>query len=208
MQKLLDVYTAYARGDITLEEAAIAFDMAPKALKISMTKQGPKFPMMLSVLDQISVNGLTRDEAAAALGVTVRSVNHLASRWRVRRPIPDDTINRATSQVKWAVQKKFAVDFIAGRINLDMAAEAADVHPRQMRRIIARLLDKHLGMVYKDLAKLTLQQLQQIAKTIVEQEAMTAEAMRIADEIAAGRRTRASEALRAVVNRRLENPPT
>lgn len=204
MQSLLDIYTAYQRGDIDLEEAAIAFGMGTRALKISMTKQGVKFALMLSVLDKIAVNAISRDDAAAALNINVRSLNYLAERWKVRRPIAEDTLTRATSQVKWMVHKKFAIDFIAGRTNLEAAAGAAQIHPRQMRRVVARLLDKHLGMVYKDLGKLSLTQAQRVAKTIVEQEAITAEAMRIADEIAAGRRSRAEEALRLVVSRRME----
>lgn len=94
--KLLDAYVAMQNGELTEAEVASALGITERALKIRISRHGLKLPLVLSVLDQFHENKISRDDAAA-MGVTVRTVNALALSWNALRPLSNDTITRATS---------------------------------------------------------------------------------------------------------------
>lgn len=183
---------------------AKALEIEERALKIRMARHGLRLPMVLGVLDQIREGKLSRTGAAATLQVTVRTVNALMTSWNASRPIAKDTLSRATSQVKWEVRKKFAVDFIRGNLNLDQAAKAADVSTRQMRRWVSELIHKHHGLVYKDLAEIAPSRLRALADEVLEAEHLEDLARRTAEAISDGQTTEAEEALRRLSEARVQ----
>lgn len=184
--KLLDMYVALTAREITLAQAAAALGLTEKSLKIRIAKHGHRLPLVLSVLDKINENQITRDGAAEALEISVRTVNALMENWKVARPLADHAITSATAQVKWEVRKKFALDFIRGNLNLDQASEAAGVSTRQMRRWVSELISKHFGMVYKDLAELDSLKLRRVADAIRDAENLEEAARHTADQVARG----------------------
>jgi hypothetical protein len=194
--KLLDVYVALNSGDITREEAAVALNLTPKNLAIRITKHGHRLPLVLSILDKIHDDEITREEAATELGVTVRTVNVLMANWSIQRPLANRPITNATAKVKWEVRKKFAIDFIRGTLNLEQASKAAGVGDRQMRRWVSELIQKHFGMVYKDLAELDISKLQRLAKAIEEAEHLEAATIHNADQISMGLKNERQEGIR------------
>lgn len=200
--KLLDAYVAMQNGELTEAEVASALGISERALKIRISRHGLKLPLVLSVLDQFHENKISRDDAAA-MGVTVRTVNALALSWNALRPLSNDTITRATSQVKWEVRKKFALDFIRGTMNIDAAAEAAGVSSRQMRRWVANLIKKHYGIVYKDLAEIAPRRLAEMAKHIEEEEALEEATKAIADKVSEGAVSEREEAKRRLAAKRV-----
>lgn len=149
--QLLQVYSLLVSGEVTHEEAAHALNLTSKDLKFRMTKYGSRLPMVLEVLDKIRSDQMLRPQAAETLGVSVRQVNHLMNTWQVHRPLKEYLVDRAAAKLKWEVRKKFAIDYIAGRLDLDKAAEAAGCSDRQMRRWVSELLIKHFDMPFKDL---------------------------------------------------------
>jgi hypothetical protein len=197
--KLIETYRAYMAGGITIEQAATALGVTPLSLKIRLTKHGDNIEKVLQALDDIAEDKITRQQATQALGIDVRSINHLMKSWNVTRPIKAYALVRATSLLKWEVRKKFSTDFIAGRITIEQAALLAGVSERQIRRWASELLQQHLGMVYKDLKALDHVKLQRIAKHIVEAEDLTEEARRTADEVSVGKKTLDGEAYGRVV---------
>lgn len=199
--KLLELYTALNNREITLEQAAAALGVTEKGLKIRMSKHGLRLP---SILDQVQDNTITRDQAAEALQVGVRTVNALMVSWSVMRPVAPRTLQKATSAVKWEVRKRFACDFIAGRLNLAKASEAAGIDERQMRRWVSQLLGKHFGMVYKDLAHTTPQRLREISQEILDKERIEEEALRASERVSEGDMTEKEVGARRVVSRRIE----
>lgn len=201
--KLLDAYVAMQNGELTEAEVASALGITERALKIRISRHGLKLPLVLSILDQFHENKISRDQAAAAMGVTVRTVNALALSWNALRPLSNDTITRATSQVKWEVRKKFALDFIRGTMNIDAAAEAAGVSSRQMRRWVANLIKKHYGIVYKDLAEIAPRRLAEMAKHIEEEEALEEATKAIADKVSEGLVSEREEAKRRLAAKRV-----
>ncbi|MEY2688984.1 MAG: hypothetical protein RL375_3182 [Pseudomonadota bacterium] len=184
--KLLDVYTALQSNEITLEQAATALGTEVKNLKIRMTKHGHRLPLVLSVLDKIADDQITRDEAAKTLDVDVRVINKLMNTWKVYRPLPEYAVKLAVSAVKWELRKKFACDFIAGRLSLEQASESAGVSTRQMRRWVSGMLDKHFGMVYKDLGELDIGKLRRISEHIAREEALEDARQKVAEQVAMG----------------------
>jgi transposase len=107
------------------------------------------------VLDKIQDGKITRNEASVALGITNRQVNHLMQTWRVQRPIANYFFEHVAAQIKWEIRKKYAIEFVAGTCTVEEAAENAQVSARQMRRWVSELLQKHFGMVWKDLRTLS-----------------------------------------------------
>ncbi len=153
---LLDVYNLMTTNEITEDEAARVLNMSTKSLRSSMTRHGHKFPLVLSIMDKIRSNQVTRTEAAAALGIDVRTVNRLQETWKVVRPVSHERkIMTTMSQIKWDMRKKYAIDFISGGIDFETAAEGANCDTRTMRRWVEKLLMKHLEMPYKDLLTLS-----------------------------------------------------
>lgn len=201
---LLDIYASMQRGDITLEEAATAFGFTTTDMRLRMAKWGHRLPLLLATLDKIKNHNLPRDEAAQVLGVTPRQVNHLMVNWRVDRPIPDYLINNAASQVKWEIRKKFAIEYIAGTCTLEEASENAQVSDRQMRRWVADLLQKHFGMVFKDLREVTPTRRYRLANEIETAEGLELAKQAALRSVVVGEKQIRDEALDRVVSKRVK----
>lgn len=199
---LLDVYSLLSKQEITVAEAAKAFGFTERDMKFRLTHYGARLPLLLSVLDRIKEDTISRGEAADVLSVTPREVNQLMHNWHIKRPLKAYLIERSTSKVKWEIRKKFAVDFIAGYGTLADAAEGANVSVRQMRRWVSDLLDKHYKMVFKDLKELTLKRRRRLAAEIEEAEGLELAKQQVLQAIADGKRSLGEEALERVMARK------
>lgn len=199
---LFDVYKALKKGEISHEQAAEALGLTPESLKMRMDRHGTKFPKMLKTLDKIGNDTITRSEAAEILEVTERTVNHLMRSYRIARPLKEYLLRRTGAKVKWEIRKKFAIDLIAGSSTLEEAADSAQVHPRQMRRWVIHLLDKHYAMTWKELTKLTLPKRARLADEIETAEGLELAKQNVINDIAKGNRQIREEALARVLAKR------
>lgn len=199
---LFDIYKALKEGEISHEQAAEAFGFTPESLTLRMTRHGSKFPRVLKTLDKIANDAITRSEGAEYLQITVRTMNHLMQTYRVVRPLKEYVVRRVGAKVKWEVRKKFAVDLIAGSTTLDEAAESAQVHPRQMRRWVIHLLDKHYGMTWKELTALNLRKRARLADEIETAEGLELAKQQVINDIARGNRQIREEAVARVMAKR------
>lgn len=200
--KLLDIYTALEHREIDQEQAARLLNLTMKQLKFRLTRWGHRLPLLLSVLDKIKEDRITRDEAAQALQVTGREINQLMRSWNVDRPIKEYVVNRAKAEVKWEIRKRFALDFISGHMELMEAAEGAGVSDRQMRRWVSELLNKHFQMPWGDLRELDSAKRARLAEEIEKAENLELERQQTLNSIAKGKKTLESEALDRVISRK------
>lgn len=186
---LTSIYDDLVNGRITHDQAAAAFGTDPTILRMRMGKHKTpdKLRQTLQILDSIAEGSITRQEAAEKLRILPRSVNLAMQTWGVVRPISEYRVASASAKVKFEIHFRIACDFIAGRISLDRAAADAKVSDRQMRRIVITLLDKHTDLAYKDLKHLTLTQLQEVSKKIMEAEEIDEVKARTLDKVVAGR---------------------
>jgi hypothetical protein len=145
--ELVEIYSAIEAGEVTLSEAAKLFGMGERTLKFRLTRWGHRLPLLLSVLDKIRKNQISRDEAAEALGVSTREINALCVTWNVSRPVAKHRVMRAAAGIKRELRKKYAIDYIAGTSTVEDAAAGAQCSERQLRRWVSELLQKHHGMV-------------------------------------------------------------
>jgi hypothetical protein len=205
---LLSIYAALTSGEINVEQAAAAYGMTPKVLKMSMTKHGDRFALVMDTLDKIIAGQATRTEAVKTLGITPRSVNALMNTWGAQRPLSVSAVERSAPKVKFAVHKKFAIDFIAGKMSVEQAAEAAGISERQMRRDVAALLKKHFAMMYRDLAKLSLYQLRRLSAEIEDKERMDEATRILADDVSRGKTTPTQVAVERLAAQRVAKFPT
>lgn len=199
---LLDIYNLMQKGELTLEDAAIALDVTPKSLKIRIAKHGHRLPLVLATLDKIRADEITRDQAAIALNVTVRTINAAMASWDVKRPLKDYLIDQAAATVKWEVRKKFAIDFIGEHMTLLKAAQSAGVSDRQMRRWVSELINEHYGMVWKDLEGIPLARRRRMALEIEDKEGLAEEKIRLVQAISEGEKALKEVALDNVLARR------
>ena len=186
--KLQDIYTLLDRHEITEEEAAEALDMSLKTLRFHIRRHGHRLPLILIVMDKLAENQITRDEAATLLGVSVRQINMYERTWKITKPLKPYLFSRERAQVKWELRKRFAIEYIAGTMSLDDAADKAEVSDRQMRRWISELLDRHYGMVWGDLNVIDEAKRRRIADEIQQKEQLEYEKTRTLDNIASGRK--------------------
>jgi transposase len=149
---LLNAYLQYTRNKLTLEELAEFYGLTVRDMKFRISRYGDDLPKVLDVLDRIGRNAISRTEAAEELGKSARQVNALMESWKVKRPISDYLVTNEAADLKWVVRKKWAIDYIAGGVNIEDAAASAGVSSRQMRRWVSELLIKHYQMPFKDLA--------------------------------------------------------
>lgn len=198
----LAIYNALTENEITLEQAADLLHFTPKGLKVRISKHGHTLPILLTVLDKIKANAITRDEAAAVLQTTTRQVNKIAESWGVRRPLKPYLFDRASAQVKWELHKKFAIDFIAGSTDLLEAAENANIGDRQMRRVISDLLKLYCEMPFKDLNQISLTKRRRLAENIEKGERLSFESQSVLNLIADGKLSIAEVALNRVLFKR------
>lgn len=205
---LLDIYNLYQSGGLTLSEAARALNLTDKDFKFRLTRWGHRLPLLFATLDKLKTDAISSKEAAEVLGVTSRQVNQLVEKWGITKPIKPYLVTRTASKIKWEVHKKFALDYIAGKLPIVDAAEAAGISERQMRRWVAELLNKHEEMSYKDHSKLALRAQEAIAKRIEERENLDIQKQMLAKAISDGEKTLQDEAISRVVymkNRRATN---
>jgi hypothetical protein len=74
---LTEIHAEFTAGRITVEQYAALLNTQPASLKKRLTSHGNRIDLVLSVLDKISTNSISRDDAAATLGINVRSVTKL-----------------------------------------------------------------------------------------------------------------------------------
>lgn len=163
---LIDIYNALQKGDITTEEAAQALGFTHTDMKFRITRWGHRLPLLLATLDKIRAGTVGRGEAAKTIGVSLRQMNHLMQTWKVHRPIAKYVVNHTLAEVKWEIRKKYAVDYIAGGVTIEEAAERASVSTRQIRRWVSELLRKHFSMVWKDLKEVPMHRRARLATEI------------------------------------------
>jgi len=200
--KLLDIYTLLENKEITEEEAAKTLGMTVKLLRFRITRWSHRLPLLLSILDKIKEDKITRNEASVALQVTVREVNQLMKTWNIERPIKEYELNRVKSQVKWEIRNRYALDFISGHMELDEAAESADVSPRQMRRWVSKLLEKHFQMPWGDLKQLSNERRLRLVQEIEIAENLELAKQQTLTAISKGKKTLETEALDRVISRK------
>ena len=187
--KLLEVYSLLEAQKITLEEAARVWGATPGGLKTRLTRRGHKMPLVLGVLDKIAEDKISRDEAAEVLGVSPREVNDLMNRWSIKRPLKEYRVDREAAQVKWEVRKMYSIDYIAGRMTLEQASEAAGVSDRQMRRWVSTMLKEHFGATFMDLRYMPLIKRQRLASEIEDAERLVRERKNVLKAVADGRKS-------------------
>ena len=136
------LYRQFDNGELSETEVAREFGFTLKMFRSRLTKWGDRIKLMLTVLDQIMADEMTRDEAAIQLEVTVRDINKLMVSWQVGRPVKAYKQRRARSKLKWIIRQAFAIMFIRGSMTLSAAAASGSVSERQMRRWISDLLGK------------------------------------------------------------------
>lgn len=200
--KLIEIYSLLQSGEITAQQAADALGVSPLSFKVRCARWGHRLPLMLSVLDKITMGTITRTEAAEALEVTDRQVNKLSESWKVMRPISARIIHRATSKVKWEIRKKYAIDFIAAASTIEDASERAGVSTRQMRRWVSDLLQHHYEMVWKDLDKVPTNRRRRLAEDIETAEGLELAKQNVINAISRGEKNLEEEAMQRVMARR------
>lgn len=191
----LDLYKQYKKGTLTLADWAEVLDIKETSLKIRVTKQGARLPKFLATLDKIASGALTMKEGAELLGVAPRAMSTNCATWKVQKPVSDFVLTRTTATLKWDVRKKFALDFIAGRYNLDQASESAEISTREMRRWVWKLLDKYQIGDFRSLVDTSLRQRRKWAEDIEQAEGLEHAKLRLLETIGAGQRALAEVAL-------------
>jgi len=121
-------------------------------------------------------------------------------KWKIERPIKEYRLNRAKSEVKWDIIKRYALDFISGHMELDEAAESAGVSPRQMRRWVSKLLKEHAEMPWGDLRLLDNKGRNRLAQEIETAEGLELAKQQTLNAIASGKKSLESEALDRVIS--------
>ena len=200
---LLDVYNLLSTSEITHEQAARTLGITERDLKFRMTKHGHRLPLVLSVLDKIKTDRLTRKEASIALERTVRQTNKLMESWNISRPLKTYLVDKQVTQIKWEIRKKYAIDFIAGGIDFETAADGAGCSTRQMRRWVVDLLVKHSKMPYKDLDQLSVTRRKRLADEIETAEHLELSKQNVLKLIADGKLSIQEEALNRVLSKRV-----
>lgn len=171
------LYLKFKAGKLTKERFAEKLGISPVQLTIRLGKHGDQIEKRFGILDKISENLITRDQAALEWGgvnggVNVRTINAAMRAWGVEREMTEDMVSRVAPQVKWEIIKKYSVDFILGTLNLSASASAAGISDRQLRRWVSQLLKKHYDMPFKDLKMVTQTRRQALAADILEAESL------------------------------------
>lgn len=199
---LLNIYNALQSDEISFDDAAAKFGTTPVGLRIRLVKNGTQLPLVLATLDRIGEGKMTRDEAVTLLGVGKRHVNQLQKSWSIKRPICPRVVHCAAVKIKWEINKKYAIDFIADDTGLDNAAEKTDLSTRQVRRWVSNLLKKHYEMTYKELKSLTLDKRRRLADEIDVAEHLESAKQQVLQSIAEGKLAIEAEALKRVLSKR------
>jgi hypothetical protein len=185
---LYQTYKQFVQKKKSEEETAEAFGLTLKDFRYRLTRYGDRLPQVLSTLDRIATDEITRADAAAILGVKERSINALQNSWAVNRPIKEYKVRAAVSQVKWEVAKKVACEFIAGTTNIERAAELSGLSTRQVRRWVTKLIVKHFGITFKDLDGMTLAKRGRMADHIENAEGLEAAKQKVLGQVVLGQK--------------------
>lgn len=199
---LMDLYNLHQKGELSVDDMAAVLGLTAKNLRIRLTKHGDRLPLVLSALDKIHTDQMTRPQACELLGVSPRTVNQLMLSWNIERPVKDYLVDRAASQVKWEVRKKYAIDYIGEHLTLDQAAEKAGVSVRQMRRWVSELILRHYGIVFKDLKSIPLARRRRLAEEIEQKEGLEFAVQQRVKAVAEGSKALEEEAVERVMARR------
>ncbi len=205
---LYDIYSRWVHEKITDDEAAKLFSLTSKDFRFRVTRYGKRLPVVLKTLDRIASDQITREDAAKLLKVSARRVNQLELNWGVARPIKQYIINKAVTSVKWEIRKKFAIEYISGSATLEEAAENANVTDRQIRRWVSDLLEKHFGMVFKDLKDLTSAKRLRLADEIEEAEGLEISKINVLNEVSKGLKAIEEVAMERVLSKRTNRKTT
>lgn len=196
--KLIEAYTKYRNGEITEEQAAEAFNQTVKRFRFTLTRYKDDIEIRLSVLDAISEDGITREEAATALKTSPREVNQLMKNWGITRPVKTYLVDKEKADIKWAIRKRFAIDFIAGSVEISDAADNADCSERQMRRWVSDLINEHYGMKWGDLKLISNRRRAEMAQEIEEKEGLKLEKQQALNDIIRGKKSLEEAALERI----------
>lgn len=192
-------YTQFQKGELSEEQFAQILNCTVFGLRVRMGKQGSKFKLTLKTLDELA-SGTTNTQAAAEkLNCSTRTINSMRENYGVARPVGEWKVRRIGAKIKWDVHKKFALDFIAGTIKLEDAAQAAGLCDRQVRRWVTQLLEKHTDHTWKSHSKLGITQQYHLAREIETKEDLDVQRKMLADAIARGDKTVHGEATDRVV---------
>lgn len=200
---LLSVYSLLTNNEITSRQAASSLGLTEKSLKIRAKKWGHKLPLLLATLDKIKADKITREEAATTLDICPRQVNMLQKSWNVDRPIKTYLVEKAKSEIKWEIRKKYAIDYVSGGIEIEDAAAMAGVSTRQMRRWVSDLLKKHYQMQWKDLIQVSDIRRRRLADEMDKAENLEMTKQTTLKMIADGRAAIGEEALNRVLAKRV-----
>jgi len=183
---LYDVYSQYNQGKITEEEAASQFGLTLRDFRFRKSRFGERLPQVLKVLDQIAADEISRSDAAALLQVEGRTINRLQQSWSTVRPVKEYKVKEAVAAIKWEIHKKYACEYIADRITLEEAAEKTNTSTRQVRRWITKLIVKHFGITFKDLADINWMRRRKMADQIEEAEGLESSKQQLLEAVAEG----------------------
>ena len=173
-------------GRISRAEAANSLKLTEKELTRRIAIHGSGLRKLFEVFDRIQTDGITRKEASALLGVNAREVNYLMTSWGVRRAVKPYRIEQELITLKWELHTWSSLRYLADECSLKDVAELRKIEERSMRRWIAKLLKKHLGMVYKDWKGADTWGRRSIANEIMEAEGITAAKRRVLEAISRG----------------------
>ena len=183
---LYSIYQNFVQGKITEEQAAEQFNISLKDFRFRRSRYGERLPQVLSVLDRIASDEISRSDAGAILQISDRSVNALQQSWSVIRPIKEYKVRQVVAKVKWEIRTKFACEFISGSQNIDQCAAGAGLSSRQMRRWIEKLIDKYYGITFKDLKSISLARLKKMADEIEQAEGLEHAKQQVLREVVLG----------------------
>lgn len=198
--RLIDVFAAYDRGDLTLEDAAEALGLEVRDFKFRLSRWGLRLPLLLNTLDKLKEGKVTRDQAAEALSVSTRQVNQLMNTWEVKKPVKEYLVHNTAVQIKWEIRKKYAIDYIAGSSTIEEAADNAEISARQMRRWVSELLNKHYQIPFKDLVKVTSERRRHMATEIEEAEGLEIAKQNVLRAISTGKKDLTDAAIERVLH--------
>lgn len=200
---LLDIYNLLSTKEITEAQAATAFGVTSQNLKTRIRMWGHRLPLLLATLDKIKAETMTRQEASATLNVTARQINKLQESWKVERPLKTYLVDRATTEIKWEIRKKYAIDYVSGSVEIDEAADRAGVSSRQMRRWVSDMLKKHFEMQWADLKYVSPIKRKRLADEMDKAENLEIDKLATLKMIASGRLDIENEAIRRVMSKRV-----
>jgi len=194
-----DIFIGLRDNTLSVEQAAEIIGLTPESMRHRITVWGRRLELLFEVLDLLKTDQITRSDASARLGISPRALNRLQESWHAQRPVKTYIVKRQETAIKWEMHKAWALGYIEGRVTLEDAAAGTGLHPRQVRRWITKLLEKHFNMPWKDLKKVSQRNRTRMANEIAEAERLELDKLRALESIARGERTAHAEAVARVL---------